>query len=166
MNNCPVIVKGNNTGIRIIMDETAHVELIKEELLKRFGTKKQYCESNNPIQITFEGKSLTKEDEEEIIFLLKNTGLNIQPKEEIKDTPDEEETIQDDTDGLFYIGSIKSGQSLEARESIVIIGDVEYGGSVISEGNVVVIGNINGEVLSGCSGRENTFVYGLYQEGY
>lgn len=169
MNNCPVIVKGNNVGIRIIMDETASMELIKDELLKRFGTKKQYCENNNPIQVTFEGKMLTKEDEEEIIFLLQNTGLKIQSKkeiEEIEDTHDKEEAVPNDKDGLFYIGNIKNGQSLEAKESIVIIGDIEYGGSVTSEGNVVVIGTINGEVLSGCGGRENTFVYGLYQEGY
>ena len=46
--------------------------------------------------------------------------------------------------GMFYKGTLRSGQKLETDDSIVIIGDVNPGASVIAGGNIVIIGSLTG----------------------
>lgn len=166
LSKSPIIVKGNNKGIRIIMDEDATVDSIKLELSNRLASDKHYNTNNNPIEVTFEGKRLTEDETEEILNVLKATGLYIKEEFEAKNTNVINQYIPNDKDGLFYIGNIKKGQVLTAKDSIVIIGDIEYGGAAYCEGNIVVIGHIYGYADSGISGRKNTFVYGIYQEVY
>ena len=66
-----------------------------------------------------------------------------------------------DNNGLFYKGTLRSGQSLDAKDSIVIIGDVNPGASVTANGNVVVIGSLKGSVSAGQNGNKNAFIMAL-----
>ena len=68
-------------------------------------------------------------------------------------------------EGLFFIGNLRAGHSIDAKESIVIIGDVDQGATVYSEGNIIIIGELNGYAESGCKGRKDTFVYSLISGG-
>lgn len=61
----------------------------------------------------------------------------------------------------FHKGSIRSGQSLKFKGSIVVIGDVNPGGEIIAEGNVIVLGSVKGLIHAGCSGLSDCFVIGL-----
>ncbi len=63
--------------------------------------------------------------------------------------------------GMFYKGTLRSGQKLEADNSIVIIGDVNPGASVVAGGNIVIIGNLTGSVQAGATGNRNCFVIAL-----
>ena len=69
-----------------------------------------------------------------------------------------------DSNGLFYKGTLRSGQSLEAKDSLVIIGDVNPGASVIAGGNIVVIGALKGSVTAGAKGDKHAFVMALTME--
>lgn len=83
----------------------------------------------------------------------------------------EAEQYREDTDtpvcsssghnGLFYKGTLRSGQTLEAKESLVIIGDVNPGAKVIAGGNIVIIGNLKGSVIAGSNGNSHAFVMAL-----
>ncbi len=64
-------------------------------------------------------------------------------------------------DGLFYRGTLRSGQSLEVKDSIIVIGDVNPGANVIAGGNIVVIGSLKGSVVAGANGNQNAFVMAL-----
>lgn len=66
-----------------------------------------------------------------------------------------------DSNGLFYKGTLRSGQSLDAKDSVVIIGDVNPGASVTANGNVVVIGSLKGSVSAGQNGNKNAFIMAL-----
>lgn len=66
-----------------------------------------------------------------------------------------------ENNGLFYKGTLRSGQSLDAKESIVIIGDVNPGATVTANGNVVVIGSLKGSAYAGQDGDKNAFVMAL-----
>jgi septum site-determining protein MinC len=57
--------------------------------------------------------------------------------------------------GLFYRGTLRSGQTLEAKESLVVIGDINPGATVIAGGNIIVIGALNGSVTAGAKGTGN-----------
>lgn len=63
--------------------------------------------------------------------------------------------------GMFYKGTLRSGQTLESENSIVILGDVNPGASVIAGGNIVIIGSLTGSVQAGANGSRNAFVMAL-----
>ena len=67
----------------------------------------------------------------------------------------------DSSTGMFYKGTLRSGQKLESDNSIVIIGDVNPGASVIAGGNIVIIGSLTGSVQAGARGNRNCFVMAL-----
>lgn len=66
-----------------------------------------------------------------------------------------------DNSGLFYKGTLRSGQSLEAKDSLIIIGDVNPGASVTAGGSIVILGTLKGSVLAGAGGNRNAFVMAL-----
>lgn len=157
----PVIIKGNKMGIRLIIAPEATLDLIVKELGKKLQTTKQYYHNIRPIAVTFEGKRMTEEENNQILDTLRDIGLNIQIRESVREQTEEQHNSQPDKDGLFYIGCLKSGQSLNSADSIVIVGDIEQGASVYSEGNIIIIGELKGYAEAGCKGREDAFVYSL-----
>ncbi len=166
----PVVIKGNKMGIRLIIAPEASIYDITRTLEAKLQNTKHYYKSIKPITVTFDGKTLTKEESNEIFETLIDTGLNIRmdndnnkPQPEEINTKQIEKTIEDaaEKDGLFYIGNLKCGQTIEALGSIVIVGDIEPGASVLSTGNIIVIGQVRGYAQAGSSGREDAFVYSM-----
>lgn len=166
----PVVIKGNKMGIRLIIAPEASIFDITKTLEAKLQNTKHYYKSIKPITVTFDGKTLTKEESNEIYETLLDTGLNIRmDNDDNNSQPEEintkqiEKATEDATekDGLFYIGNLKCGQTIEALASIVIIGDIEQGASVLSTGNIVVIGEVKGYAQAGISGREDAFVYSM-----
>lgn len=161
----PVIIKGNNHGIRLIISDDAAMNDIKRELNRKLQDTKHYYLKQKPIDITFEGKILTEDEKDEILYLLTKKGLNInniKNNNQINKNEDKCFTnLQSDKDGLFYIGNLKNGQSINAATSIVIVGNIEQGACVISKGNIIVIGRICGYAKAGANGNQNAFVYNV-----
>ncbi len=63
--------------------------------------------------------------------------------------------------GLFYKGTLRSGQTLESNDSIIILGDVNPGATVCANGNIVVIGSLKGAAIAGKNGNKNAFIMAL-----
>lgn len=59
---------------------------------------------------------------------------------------------------VFHRGSIRSGQRLEAEESIVIIGDVNAGAEIIAKDNIVVMGTLRGLAHAGAKGNKEAII--------
>lgn len=156
----PVMMKGNKTGIRLILSPEASFCEICECLADKLTATRDYYSNIKPIAVTFEGKNLTEDEKKQLIELLNEKGINAgyrrSPVKKKK-----KESVSTDKNGLFYIGNLKNGQSIQAHASLVIVGDVESGASVESEGNIIVIGTLAGLAVSGCKGRPDTFVYSL-----
>lgn len=76
----------------------------------------------------------------------------------------EDVSAKEDNTGMFYKGTLRSGQTLETRDSLVIIGDVNPGANVIAGGNIVIIGALKGSVAAGSNGNTNAFVMALSME--
>ncbi len=96
---------------------------------------------------------------------LNTTELSNQPEIDIINWEEPVVSIPEKSDfdnlGLFYKGTLRSGQSLEAKDSIVVIGDVNPGATITANGNVVIIGSLKGTVIAGQGGNENAFVMAL-----
>ena len=163
----PVMMKGNKLGIRLIISPDASISQVQACLAEKLEKNSQYYADIKPISVTFEGKNLTEDEKKEIIETLLEKGVCVSTSQahttpvKKKKTKRNNNFIQYDKCGLFYIGNLKNGQSIQASASIVIVGDVESGASVESEGNIIVIGTLHGFAASGCKGRPDTFVYSL-----
>ena len=68
---------------------------------------------------------------------------------------------QKQEEGMFYRGTLRSGQVLETESSVVVIGDVNPGAQVISKGNIVILGCCMGSIYAGASGDGNCFAAAL-----
>lgn len=127
-------------------------------------------EENTDLETTFydiiqEAKGL----EQQTVQVLKDdeepdlTEANLVPDTKYKDIRQDISSHEDNT-GLFYKGTLRSGQTLETKDSLVIIGDVNPGAKVIAGGNIVIIGTLKGSVTAGCNGNMNSFVMALSME--
>ena len=164
--NSPVIIKGNKWGIKLIINQEATIDDVLNTLKIKLQKTGQYYKNVKPITVTFDGKKLTEEETEAILDTLRQIGLNITDKSTTQHTISQNNNaVQPGNDGLFFIGDLKAGQSINAAESIVIVGNVDNGAAVYSEGNIIIIGELNGYAESGYKGRNDTFVYSLISGG-
>lgn len=158
----PVIIKGDKGGIHIIIEPWASMDQVLMQLEVSLKGPRGSYKNSKPINVTFDGKELTEDEKREILFVLSKIGLNVfHNSKKHKDKEQKTSNMLTDKDGLFYIGNLKNGQSINALCSIVIIGNVEKGASVYSQGNIVITGVLEGVAKAGCLGREDAFVYSL-----
>lgn len=169
----PVVIKSNRYGIVVILDG----EMPYDELLK--AVEEKFKEAGNffkdaQMAVAFEGRVLSVQEEEQLVDVIsQNSKLDIACI--IDQNPEREqlfkETIEEkmaqvvpqtsDDGGQFYRGTLRSGQSLEAENSIIILGDVNPGASVYAAGNVIILGSLKGIVYAGGNGDESCFVVAL-----
>lgn len=164
-----VVIKSNKYGLIVHMDPESSYSEIFEELTARFTEARKFF-SGATMAITFEGRMLTKPQEQEIIEMISVVAnINIVC---IFDTDEETERLYQRVvkrsvedmprrEGQFYRGTLKKRQVLESERSIIIMGDVDFGATVVSKGNIVVLGTIRGSVHAGAAGNEKAFVVAL-----
>ncbi len=61
----------------------------------------------------------------------------------------------------IYRGSLRSGQTLTFKESVIIMGDIKPGANVTSDGNIFVLGSLRGCAYAGAQGDEKAYVFAL-----
>lgn len=161
MRSC-VKVNLTNENLIIKLNEEADQKEIIETLKKKITQlKKLYKDAKTPILIT--GKTLKENERVEI----KNI---IQEKIDVKvsfDVPQElglhgiKKSFSQEIEASqtkFHRGSVRSGQRIEYKGSIVILGDVNGGAEVIASDNVVVLGVLRGLAHAGASGNKKAII--------
>lgn len=157
-----VIEENSKLNIQYVMEENSDLEatffdIIRSEESKP-SDKMEYRNEQN-----IQGSELSEESNiadsmdsplTEMIPLFSATEKDVSSKEK--------GMLQDDNCGMFYKGTLRSGQSLEAKDSLVIIGDVNPGATVIAGGNIIIIGTLKGSVTAGANGNTQAFVMALY----
>lgn len=58
----------------------------------------------------------------------------------------------------FYRHSLRSGQKIEYKGSIVVLGDVNYGAEVIAGENIIVLGTLMGLAHAGAKGNKEAII--------
>ncbi len=176
----PVIIKGNKYGIVLVLDNTIDFEQLLAHIEEKFIGGVKFFDGKESLAITFQGRNLTNDEISRILEVISNNSAldiqyiideNSELEEKFKKiiTVDNQEVTQpepeskilftdDKNDGLFYKGTLRSGQTIEAEGSLVVIGDINPGATVISNGNIIVIGSLNGYAYAGATGNESAFV--------
>lgn len=121
--------------------------------------------------VEFNGRTFTEDEELQMVETIEEaSGVHIlciidknDSAEKIyKRVLDESRNALHAEDGMFYRGTLRGRQILEAEKSIVIIGDIEEGATVVSKGNVVVTGAIHGTVIAGADGNYEAVIAARY----
>lgn len=164
-----VIIKGLNNGIIVVLDAEIEFDLLKEKVVKKFRDSSKFL-GNAQVALSFEGRKLTEDQQLELLKIIsEQSELKIVCL--VMDDPEKDALFQkaleqtgeekSKTNGHFYKGNLRSGQSLECDTSVVVIGDVNPGASIVSQGNIVVLGALRGTVYAGSNGNDKAFVLAL-----
>ena len=164
-----VVIKSNKYGINLILDKDMPFPELLDAILEKFRESEKFFKDAK-VAISFEGRTLTQEEEYQIIeTITQNTSISIICIVDNDDAHAQMVKAQIDAyyesvagnDGEFYRGTLRSGQVLESVSSIVIVGDVNPGAKIISQGNIVVLGALKGNAYAGAAGDSNCFIVAL-----
>lgn len=143
-----VIRENSHLNIQYVIDDKGDNEELFHKIYDYNADNATAAVPQNPVELTVNDESANQAPE--------YPDYNNQDSSNIDD---DSPTIP--SSGMFYKGTLRSGQTLEADDSIVIIGDVNPGASVIAGGNIVIIGSLTGSVQAGAKGNRNSFVMAL-----
>lgn len=169
MKKAPVVIKGNKSGIRIVLDDALPFPEILEEVEKKFKESSNFL-GEAQVAVSFDGRKLTEEQEAILLECIKeNSKLQVvclidedkQREELFNQTLNEKLMAMNANSGQFFKGNLRSGQVTEFETSVVILGDINVGAQVVSTGNVIVLGSLYGTVYAGAAGKENAFIVAL-----
>ena len=164
-----VVIKSNKYGITLCLDKDIAFRDLLSQIAEKFKASAKFF-GDAQMALSFEGRRLSESEQLEVVQTIQeNTSLEILCIME-QDTLTEaymKEVLEDRkkelsaSDGKFYKGTLRSGQSLESDASVVVVGDVNPGASVCAKGNVVVLGCAKGYLSAGCDGDDHAFVAAL-----
>ena len=169
MKKAPVVIKGNKSGIRIVLDDALPFPEILEEVEKKFKESSDFL-GEAQVAVSFDGRKLTEEQEAILLECIKeNSKLQVvclidedkQREELFNQTLNEKLMAMNANSGQFFKGNLRSGPVMEFEPSVVILGDINVGAQVVSTGNVIVLGSLYGTVYAGAAGKENAFIVAL-----
>ena len=164
-----VIIKGNNHGITVVLDDSMDFEKLKECVAEKFKDSSKFLGAA-PVVLGFEGRALLPDQEKELLDIITaNCELhvvclvdnNTEREKQYEKTLSEKLLDIAGATGTFYKGNLRSGQALTFESSVVILGDVNPGASVTSTGNIIVLGALKGQAFAGAGGNENAFVFAI-----
>lgn len=167
-----IVIRSYENGISIYLDSEIPFEELLEQIAVKFREGKHFFR-NMKTAVSFEGRSLTIEEEKQIISTIymnsKLEVLCIIGKEEDSinqhfNTVFCERYMDNEESGSFYRGSLKKGQVLELESSIVILGDVNFGCKVTSKKDIIILGALKGAAHAGVMGDSSHYVVALEME--
>ena len=163
MSQNSVLFKGRNGGIQIVLDENIEFEILKSIFSEKMNDAHKFFDGAKT-NIAFSGRVLTDKEELELLSIISaKTELDIsfvQDKNAKKDKPPTVQSFMSSMDNMthFHKGSLRNGQEIRYRGSVVIIGDCNPGSQIIATNNIIVLGALKGIAHAGCEGDESCFV--------
>ena len=138
-----VIKENSKLNIQYVMDKNSELEATFYDVIYK--------------NATFEEMRMTQQNSVEVAPIQEITSVNdygVSDK-----SPNNIENT-----GVFYKGTLRSGQTLQSESSVVVIGDVNPGATILAGGNIIVIGTLKGSAMAGINGDLNAFVMALGME--
>lgn len=158
-----VLIRGNNEGITVFLNERIKFEVILSELRVKFANANDFFRGAS-IFINSGNRTISPEEKMAIIDLCQEFEL---AGIEFVNTPMRTSkkgvgiSYAQEGDSLILKKTIRSGQRVSYNGNIVVIGDVNPGAEVIAVGDIVVMGNLWGVVHAGAQGNTDAEVFAI-----
>ena len=161
-----VVLKGHKEGISVSLNPDIPFYTLKG-LFKEKVTATKHFFNGAKSNVVFIGRDLTEEQEEVLLdIIIAETTLEVLfaaqegffKQARILHESQAKGISDDDFVTNYHRGSLRSGQSINYKGSVVIAGDVNPGSHIVAEGNIIVLGALKGMVHAGCTGDEDCFI--------
>lgn len=167
-NSC--LIKSFPNGIVLYLDGQLPFHELLIELAEKFSDSRAFFKDAK-MALSIKGRNLTEEEEQQILDTIhQNSDLQIlclvgedeETNQQFLKAMEQTESLkEEESSGQFYRGTLKNGQVLETKSSIVILGDVYPGSAVISSRDIIVLGGLFGEAYAGGNGSQEHFIAAL-----
>lgn len=174
-----IIFKGTKDGITVIFPQDLEFDKLCDMLEERIKESSKFFSTGVKTSMAFRGREFTDDEEQEILdIIIEHTNIDIlflrdfkdvdvvvdaldgdvaDVVEEVEEIEIEEELAEEYKEimekTIYYRGSVRGGQLIRYRGSIVVLGDVNVGAEVSATGSIIVLGQLRGVAHAGY-GRE------------
>lgn len=165
-----VLLKSFPNGIALHLDEEIMFPELLEAVKIKFLESKKFFQNAN-LALSVEGRELSMAEEQQLVSVIEDVSdihiLCILEKNPEKDQQflkalGQTQLNFSDKSAKIYRGTLKNGQAIESRDTILIIGDVNPGCKVSSGKDIIILGGLYGEAYAGYNeDGENHFVAAL-----
>ncbi|MEG6585728.1 septum site-determining protein MinC [Dendrosporobacter sp. 1207_IL3150] len=158
--NEDVVFKGSRDGLLLVFNETIEFESILSQLKAKLESAVNFFTKGTVVQISADHRVLTQDQQVELINLFANYGITLKEAPEYQVPEDEvkKETSIESFQTLVITRTLRGGQEVSHKGSVIIMGDVNPGAKVIAGGDVVVHGACRGIVHAGAFGDINALI--------
>lgn len=154
-----VSIKGTKDGLVFHLDDQADFADVLEELELKLGDKQAQL-LNGPdvsVRIQLAERQISAHEEHRLREL-----LHTRPNLIITGIESRYDHYRHDYDPLTNMesvsGTVRSGQVLETKGSLLLLGDVNPGGTIRSGGHIFILGALRGMAHAGFKGTESAII--------
>lgn len=154
MTNEPVIIKGTKEGITIILDEISSFEDVEKAIYEKLQRSRNFF-SGGKVSIRIKNGFLSKDEYNKLQNIFTDFGMSLQeassPKTLIFPKPNRNRV-------LLLKKTVRSGQKIAYKGTIVILGDANPGSEIVATGDILVMGTLRGMAHAGAQGDTTAIV--------
>ncbi|WP_213973990.1 septum site-determining protein MinC [Tepidanaerobacter acetatoxydans] len=154
MTNESVIIKGTKEGITIILDEISSFEDVEKAIYEKLQRSRNFF-SGGKVSIKIKNGFLSKDEYDKLQHIFTDFGMSLQeassPKTLIFPKPNRNRV-------LLLKKTVRSGQKITYKGTIVILGDANPGSEIVAAGDILVMGTLRGMAHAGAQGDTTAVV--------
>ncbi len=154
MTNEPVIIKGTKEGITIVVEENSNFEDVKKVIYEKLQNSGNFF-AGAKVFVKAKNGNLKEDEFNKLQEILTNFGMSLQeaqsPKTLIFPKPNRSRV-------LILKKTIRSGQKISYRGTVVILGDANPGSEIVATGDILVLGTLRGMAHAGAAGDTTAIV--------
>ncbi len=152
--NEPITIKGTKEGIIIILEENSDFENTKKIIHEKLKSGRNFF-AGGKVSLKVKNGFLNKDELDKLEQLFTDFGMSLQeassPKTLIFPKPNRSRV-------LLLKRTLRSGQKISYRGTIIILGDVNPGSEVVASGDILVMGTLRGMAHAGVEGDTTAIV--------
>lgn len=152
-------VKGGRGGIRVILDPSAPVEALADDLRLLLGRSTRFWQGAQ-LWLEVGDRPVTQELCQGLLDVVARfPGVSVRAivPGESRSHPFRLAAVGGGA--RLWRGTLRAGQELQHHGDLVIVGDVNSGARVVATGDVIVIGSLRGVAHAGADGNATRMVY-------
>lgn len=151
-----ITIKGNSRGLRLVVDKQADFRQVRQALSAKLAASANFFMKN--AEITLENSSFSSREHVILKELLEQYNLTLKLAAPPRRSAAPPEPAPEALPDKIIQRTIRGGEEIIYKGSIVIYGNVNPGASVVSGGNINIHGRCLGVVHAGAFGNHDAFV--------
>ena len=156
-----VVFKGSRTGLQLVFNERVEFSSVVEQLKIKLESAINFFGKGTTVNVDVD--KITKEQENQLTDLFNRYGLTLKAvdfnaEKTMRSKELAEDNQSEEVETIIIDKTVRGGQEIICRGSVVICGNVNPGAKIIAGGNIEVRGICRGLVHAGAFGDIHAIV--------